>query len=359
MKIHLVAGFLGSGKTTAIVKLNILLKEQKFNTACITNDQGSYLVDSKFMKMSKVPFREVTGGCFCCNYNKLNNQIIDLYKFEKPTHIFAESVGSCTDIIATVLKPMQQYGIVEIEQITFSTFVDAQILLLFLQNKKTCFESETEYIWKKQIEEAEILVVNKVDLISEVEKEFINKNIQLVFGKKNTIFQNSLYDQSVSLWFETINSISIIQHKSLEIDYEKYAIGEANLAWLDDDILINSPSGIALDIAKEFITGLLNNVLETNLNIGHMKFILSYNGKDHKVSFTTVVNQNDLNELVSEKATDVKVMVNARIQILPKILRTLITNELTLLIKKYDVTIGEKNISFFQPGYPTPTHRIA
>ena len=62
MKIHLVAGFLGSGKTTAIANAAKILSAENITTSVFTNDQGNYLVDSRFIEKSGIPYAEVTGG---------------------------------------------------------------------------------------------------------------------------------------------------------------------------------------------------------------------------------------------------------------------------------------------------------
>ena len=171
MKIHLVGGFLGSGKTTAIANVCKILSDKGITTSVITNDQGQCLVDSQVIQQAEIPYAEVTGGCFCCNYNELDSQINLLQKDYNPDEIFAEFVGSCTDLIATVLKPLLQYRESDIEQVTFSSFVDSQLLLMHLQGKALPFKDETNYIWEKQLEEAEILIVNKVDLLSATDFE--------------------------------------------------------------------------------------------------------------------------------------------------------------------------------------------
>jgi G3E family GTPase len=74
MKIYLVGGFLGSGKTTAIIQACRILMADGKKVGVITNDQGKYLVDTAFMKFNDIPTVEVTGGCFCCNYQDLNSQ---------------------------------------------------------------------------------------------------------------------------------------------------------------------------------------------------------------------------------------------------------------------------------------------
>ena len=109
MKIHLLSGFLGSGKTTAIQYASSALLREGIKTAVITNDQGTTLVDGDFFKSLEIPSRQGVNGCFCCNYNDLEANIQSLIETNEPEIIFAESVGSCTDIVATVLKPLLHF----------------------------------------------------------------------------------------------------------------------------------------------------------------------------------------------------------------------------------------------------------
>ena len=91
--VHLVGAFLGSGKTTAIRSTACELRRQRGEAASvITNDQGTLLVDTAFLRGSH-PTREVTRGCFCCRYDPL-------------VELLAEAVGSCADLVATVVRPL-------------------------------------------------------------------------------------------------------------------------------------------------------------------------------------------------------------------------------------------------------------
>src|SRR5512142_726693 len=108
--LHLVGGFLGSGKTTAIINAAKRLIAQGRRVGVITNDQGKYLVDTAFFRLESIPALEVTGGCFCCNYDDLKGRLAQLIASAGPEVIFAESVGSCADIVATVVKPLLELG---------------------------------------------------------------------------------------------------------------------------------------------------------------------------------------------------------------------------------------------------------
>lgn len=359
MKIHLVGGFLGSGKTTAIKNSSKVLINKGINASVITNDQGNYLVDSLFISQMEISTGEVTGGCFCCNYDELDSQISTLKTDANPAVIFAETVGSCTDLIATVLKPLLTYRDSDIEEVTFSSFADSRLLLMHLQEITLPFSFETNYIWEKQIEEAEILVVNKIDLLSPEESVTLKRLAKKTFPSKKLLFQNSLSDASVSDWIDVISLPQEKKHHSIDIDYEIYGAGEANLAWLDEEIEFNSNEEDTLKIASEFIDNLTHAVISGNYPIGHLKFLFSFNNKSHKISFTTLAEKKKQEIDTSEKAGTVHLIVNARIQSTPDQLRQLVVDELERLKSGGIVAVTEKCVSCFSPGFPNPTHRIA
>jgi G3E family GTPase len=359
MKIHLVGGFLGSGKTTAIANACKKMSDQGITTSVITNDQGEYLVDSRFMKYSEIPSAEVTGGCFCCNYNQLDTQINTLKNTYNPSVIFAEFVGSCTDLVATVLKPLMEYRCVDNEQVTFSSFVDSQLFLMYLQDKELPFSMETKYIWEKQIEEAEILVINKIDLLSSEELDDLKLLVKDLFLSKKVLFQNSLENASINKWIEILTTDSRNQvHKSIEIDYDKYGKGEANLAWLDEEIEIISSDNSSVELAYDFIERITDDIEKKGFTIGHLKYFLSYNGKSVKLSHTTISDKTAKGLPVYEKAASVDFLINARIQTSPEELRKILFDNLKQLKSRYGVQVNEKFLSYFQPGFPDPVHRL-
>ena len=67
----MVGGFLGAGKTTAMLRLAENLHSQGPRVGLITNDQSHGLVDTAIAELaSGYPVEEITGGCFCCRFNR-------------------------------------------------------------------------------------------------------------------------------------------------------------------------------------------------------------------------------------------------------------------------------------------------
>ncbi|MEP6749040.1 MAG: GTP-binding protein, partial [Bacteroidota bacterium] len=245
MKINLLSGFLGSGKTTATQQAVQILLQQQIKTGVITNDQGVKLVDGGLFKSLGIPNREVTNGCFCCNYHALDSSIASLIKTNNTEVVFAESVGSCTDIVATVVKPLLQFR--PDTQVTVSVFADVRLLQMIVENTTNSFDDAVRYIYLKQLEEAGIIVINKIDLIGPTALAFIKDLMQKKYGGKILLYQNSLDNNNILRWLQVLDdfkSTPVLQ--SLKIDYDIYAAGEAKLAWVDEMIEIFSSDNNAL-----------------------------------------------------------------------------------------------------------------
>ncbi|HEU5054522.1 MAG TPA: GTP-binding protein, partial [Hanamia sp.] len=137
MKIHLLSGFLGSGKTTAIHQACNYLKKEDVKAGVITNDQGMRLVDTGLFEKLNIANRQVSNGCFCCNYDHLEHGVHSLMAVDQPDVIFAESVGSCTDIVATVMNPLLQFH--PRTAVTLTALVDVRLLQMLLKPGTTAF----------------------------------------------------------------------------------------------------------------------------------------------------------------------------------------------------------------------------
>lgn len=354
MKIHLIGGFLGSGKTTAIRHACGVLVKQGIKAGVVTNDQGVRLVDGSFFESLHIPARQVTGGCFCCHYNDLDGNIQSLIETDESEVIFAESVGSCTDIVATVMKPLLRFR--PDLQITVSIFADACLLHMLLKENPSFFDENIRYIYFKQLEEAGILIINKIDLISDERLKELKDILRKKYAGKIMLCQNSLDGDSVEQWLRLLdNDRSAGGLPSLRIDYDIYGAGEARLAWLDEEIEIYSHTNKAVQAAVDLIQIIHHAIRQKDYPIGHLKFLL--NGET-KISFTSTSRFEIPVAAKEEKAFSVALLINARVEADPEKLSQLVADSIRKAAIRTGCSITVNSLSAFQPGYPRPTYRI-
>src|SRR2546429_7469822 len=106
MRIVLLGGFLGAGKTTTMLAAARHFEAAGERVAVVTNDQGADLVDTGLSRTAGLAAAEVTGGCFCCRFDDLVEVITRLRAEHDPTVVVAEAGGSCTHPQSTVVPPL-------------------------------------------------------------------------------------------------------------------------------------------------------------------------------------------------------------------------------------------------------------
>ncbi len=356
MQLCLVGGFLGSGKTTAITTASKILLKKKIPVAVIINDQGSQLVDTAFANSLHIPTHEVRNGCFCCNYEQFSSAIQHLNDSVHPDIIFAEAVGSCADLVATIVKPMRRFE-PEIKM-QLSVFADGPVLLSSLEDRSSFITEDVQYLYKKQLEEAGILIVNKSDTLTEAEMNKIKIILESEYPEKKLLFQDSRDETAIKKWLNVINeNSSNTTIRSLDIDYKKYADGEAALAWLDACVNIHS-KGKAITKSFEVINDIFDAITFKRIPIGHLKFFLQSGDWQQKISYTANdrVDKKDRNNNVA--ANHAMVLINARVETDPDQLKKIFFQAIRK-IESQNCHIEILHLDSFQPGYPKPTYRLS
>jgi len=359
MKLHIVGGFLGSGKTTAIIGAAKQLMAQGKQVGVVTNDQGRYLVDTAFFELSTTPTVEVTGGCFCCNYDDLDAQLEQLRETAQPDVIFAESVGSCADIVATVVKPLIELRGDEVKPSSFSVFTDARLLRRRLLGQPMPFSDDVVYIFDKQIEESGLLVVNKIDLLEPEAVAQVRDLARDRYPEQIIRLQNSLDPEDIAGWVDVLTTghLALPAHP-LDIDYERYGTGEAQLAWLDERVRIQVPDDQGRETVIHFLETVVEAIEDRDIPIGHLKILIQTEDRHAKVSFASLEDTTWRDEIPPLTGTEVRMLINARLEISAPELRDLIARAANQMKEATGVTLQTSDVAYFHPAMPTPTHRF-
>lgn len=165
IKIDIISGFLGAGKTTLIKKLF----QNGFNgekVVLIENEFGDISIDSGFLKDSGVKIKEINAGCICCSLvGDFETAIKDLVNQFHPDRIIIEpsGVGKLSDIINAVEK----VKLSELQLNILATVVDGKKAKMYLKNFGEFFLN--------QIEAANTVIISKTENLSEEQiDELIN-----------------------------------------------------------------------------------------------------------------------------------------------------------------------------------------
>src|SRR6266705_3197566 len=184
----MIGGFLGAGKTTCVAKLAQQLTAEGLKVGLITNDQGSELVDTAMLRARGFTTEEIPGGCFCCRFNSLVDAARKLTAETRPDVFIAEPVGSCTDLVATVTYPLRRIYGESFSIAPLSVLIDpVRALRIFGLEKGASFYEKVIYIYEKQLQEANLIVVNKLDLIDSPKRDRLRDALESRFPGKQIL----------------------------------------------------------------------------------------------------------------------------------------------------------------------------
>src|SRR6185436_695852 len=203
---------------------------------------GSELVDTTMLRARGYATEEITGGCFCCRFNTLTEAAQKLTDRTRPDVFIAEPVGSCTDLVATVTYPLRRIYGDSFSIAPLSVLVDpirAQRIFGLEQGGK--FSEKVLYIYRKQLEEADLIVINKCDLVSEARLAALRQAIMANFREAELVQISARDGTGLDAWFNRISDADQPLGLAMEVDYETYADGEALLGWLNCTAQLSAP----------------------------------------------------------------------------------------------------------------------
>ena len=383
VQLHLIGGFLGSGKTTAIASACELLRERGLRAAVVTNDQGEMLVDTRALAATGVATAEVTGGCFCCRYDELVERIAALAA-DGADHLFAEAVGSCVDIARTVVNPLLQRREVALEAVTFSVLADVRLLADALAGRPLPWANPAlRYLFERQLAEAPLVVATKADLVAAAagDRAGLADALQAAFPGQRVLVQDSRTAAGVAAWVRHVaaaGALTALQPADallpgVEVDYDRYGAAEAALAWCDREVELTGIEGRATAAARTVIERVVAALRRGDAAVGHLKFLIRDHYRDAKVSITAAdlahgggpgqdAWQAQLPDLAGVRVT---LIVNARVEMDAAELERLIDQAVAEAVAALNrepastpVQAHTRNRSAFHPAYPEPAYRI-
>ena len=363
-KYIMIGGFLGAGKTTSVLRLARYLANQGQKVGIIMNDQGAGLVDTALAEANQFPTEEISGGCFCCRFNSLIEAAKQLTADTRPDVIISEPVGSCTDLVATVSLPLQQIYGEQFDIAPLSVVVDAvrarRVLGLDTGKK---FSVNVTYIYKKQLEEAGVIVINKTDLVSAEELQELSDVLEKDYPNAKVIRVASRHGHNLPTWFDHVIKESMQNTRTMEVDYDRYGEGEALLGWLNVSANLEEMDGGEFDgnaLLQHIAADLRSQLAAQGAEIAHLKMILSADPSGLElaaINCTRTDQKAELSHTLADPIDSGELLINLRAEAAPEALDAAVTATLAgLKTKNIDSKLSHSE--HFRPGQPVPTHRI-
>lgn len=191
MKILIISGFLGAGKTTFIKEL---AKRTKKEIAIFENEYGTSGVDGDILKEStNVNIWELTEGCICCSVKgDFAASVLTIANTVNPEYLVIEPTGVA--MLSNLITNLKQIEYEHIKLMAPIVIVDA----LSLER----YKNEFPEIYKDQIEFADTVIFSKSENLSENEKEKLSLEVKSINTPCNIVSDH--YSTQPDNWWDSL-----------------------------------------------------------------------------------------------------------------------------------------------------------
>lgn len=289
IKIIIIGGFLGSGKTTTILNVGKHLSETGQKVAIIVNEIGEIGIDGDTISSLGIEAKELTSGCICCTL-KIDMQftLSDLAREFKPDIILIEPTGIAFP--KQIKDDLAQMDISNIPDMSFAPIVN----LVDADRFNTEIKQIPKFI-VTQLKDAEIVGINKTDMagkdrIKEVRATIKNINPEATILEFSARNNDEQFQELLSLLLgdgsENDGKKGEISEKINSIEMSEVSTYSAEF----DILSQNLNQDMATTISKNILEEIKNRILNLSLNsdfIGHIKISMDYPDQMLKASLTS------------------------------------------------------------------------
>lgn len=360
VRLQLIGGFLGSGKTTTIRRLAWAFQSSGLKVAIVTNDQADDLVDTHWIRLTGFPVGQVVGSCFCCNFQGLVETVGRIREVHQPDLILAEPVGSCTDIVATVVRPFRRFHSDHVQLASFAVLLTVQHCRLLLDGRLAeHLPPNTAYILEKQLEEADYILLNRIDESNDAAVEEMKSGLQSCYAAAPCFGISAKTGAGFENLVQALGHPAPPREQMLQVDYQRYADGEADLGWLNATACVSSPQHFELDcFCHGFIKQLHRLISATRAFPAHVKCIAQADGRFAVANLVASEHEPTLAIESSWRACRVDVIVNARVATDPELLSHQVSDALESACISVGARFSIGRMNCFRPAPPCPTYRL-
>ncbi len=353
IRLIITGGFLGAGKTTLLLTAARRLVERGYRVGLITNDQGEDLVDTALGQAAAIPVTEVAGGCFCCRFPDLIAGLDRLRAVADPQVILAEPVGSCTDLVATVLRPLIQFHPEQYDLAPLTVLHDGTRDL-------ASFPADVAYLYQQQLAEAELLLLSKGDQLDSAEARTTVAQLQADYPNAQVLATSAQTGAGIDQWLDIVLGQQSRNPQALLIDYERYADAEAALGWLNVKGAVRADQPFVTEQwMAHLLNGLADRFVAQHAPIAHIKTVVTTNGARCKASITQSGGPISWDIRATTTASDqLDFLLNVRVNATPPLLEQIVMQTIEAIKPAPTARYYFTHFECFSPLPPQPTYRL-
>ncbi|MCI9129675.1 MAG: GTPase (G3E family) [Eggerthellaceae bacterium] len=317
IQFMVVSGFLGAGKTTTMIALAEHMNKAFGETAIIANDMGANLVDTSLTQTSGCTVTEIANGCICYQMDNVVDQLRRLRDKDGAVFVMSDIPGCGVGALDHVYHTLAKDHADEFELAPFTVIVDPERLRMIMPEKADInLPEELVYLLKLQLEEADLVVLNKCDLLSE---DDVSRYVDFLKSAVPDVPVMCISAREKTGIAELASFITThqtaLKNFSVRNDHE-FEQAEAKLTWYNRRMFMKTLSGDKIDmntVVDDLIEEIRMGLIERKRNVPHLKtFATSGNGDFNKASLIGVDYDIEYEQQFLRDHKNMRMIINAR-----------------------------------------------
>lgn len=337
-----VSGFLGAGKTTTMIALAEHMNRSYGETAIIANDLGANLVDTSLTQTSGCTVTEIANGCICYQMDNVVDQLRRLRDKDGAIFVMSDIPGCGVGALDHVYHTLASEHSDEFTLAPFTVIVDPERLRMIMPEKADInLPEELVYLLQLQLEEADLVVLNKCDLLEDADidryVDFLHTAVPdipvMCISAKERTGIAELAD------FVTTHSTAL---KNFSVrNNREFEMAEAKLTWYNRRLFMKTNSGDKIDmnaVVEGIIEGIRMGLIEKKRNVPHLKtFATSGNGDFNKASLIGVDYDIEYEQEFLRDHKNMRMIINARAVCESRVLSRIVDDAIDDVCDEYDL----------------------
>jgi len=352
----MLGGFLGAGKTTALLRLARHYAGRGLRVGVITNDQAEGLVDTLTFRGAGLATEEIPSGCFCCHFEKLLEASGRLADGLDPDVILAEPVGSCTDLVNAVITPLRKLYTERFSVAPYAVLLDPERALDALTGRGALgFSSKVTYIYKMQQNEADIIAVNKVDRMPPAALDRVMRLVRQNFPRAEHLAVSGRTGEGFDALMARIEGHGGTGQHPVAVDYALYTAGEAALGWLNARVKLTGKRSWNGDEALESLARRVHeSLVAAGAEVAHFKMRLIDGAREAGIHATSNLHGCEVVRRLDGPLVDGSLVLNLRAEADPALLREIVLEAIAACVVDWGLTHEVASLEAFAPSPPAP-----
>ena len=325
-KYMIVSGFLGAGKTTTMIamarSINRRLKEagQEGHSAILANDLGAKnLVDADYTRTADVAINEITGDCICYVTEDLITHI-DRLANDGANIVISDIPGAGVGALDHVYLTLKDEYPGRYDLLPLVCLVDPIRLRMILPGDardQINLPQEMRFLLNAQLLEADVIALNKCELIDDEEREADLDFIRRAYPNIPVFAMSARTGEGVEELVDYIlEHEATAEYRDLGLDSEEFDAAEAQMCWYNRRFFAEERTGANIDfnmVVEDFMEAIRDGLIEARRNVPHLKLFAAGEGDDFvKCSIVGVDYDLEFERKLEQAYSGIAIIVNAR-----------------------------------------------